>query len=85
MAEFVTDASGATCWPNLEPMVVSFSLLAEEITQVKEAMPWVRCASGNVYQIDPGEHEFYVGVERGTDRLAVSCLQVLLSHIHGQR
>jgi len=26
-------------------------------------------------QIDPGEHEFYVGVERGTDRLAVSCLQ----------
>ena len=24
-------------------------LLAEEITQVKEAIPWVRCASGNVY------------------------------------
>ena len=25
-------------------------LLAEEITQVKEAIPWVRCASGNVYR-----------------------------------
>ena len=36
MAESVTDASGATCWPNLEPMLVSFFLLAEEITQVKE-------------------------------------------------
>ena len=23
--------------------------LAEEKTQVKEAIPWVRCASGNVY------------------------------------
>ena len=38
-----------------------------------------------LYQIDPGEHEFYVGVERGTDRLAVSCLQVLISRIHGER
>jgi len=26
-------------------------------------------------QIEVGEHEFYVGVERGTTRLAVSCLQ----------
>ena len=49
MAKFVTDASGATWWPNLEPMQVAFFLLAEEITQVKEAIPWVRCASGNVY------------------------------------
>ena len=49
MTEFVTDASGATWWPNLEPMQVAFFLLAEEITQVKEAIPWVRCASGNVY------------------------------------
>ena len=48
MAKFVTDASGATWWPNLEPMQVAFFLLAEEITQVKEAIPWVRCASGNV-------------------------------------
>ena len=47
MAKFVTDASGATWWP-LEPMQVAFFLLAGEITQVKEAIPWVRCASGNV-------------------------------------
>ena len=36
-------------WPNLEPMQVAFFLLAEEITQVKESIPWVRCASGNVF------------------------------------
>ena len=48
MAKFVTDASGATWWPNLEPTQVAFFLLAEEITQAKEAIPWVRCASGNV-------------------------------------
>ena len=50
MAKFVTDASGATWWPNLEPMQVAFFLLAEEITQVKEAIPWIRCASGNVFK-----------------------------------
>ena len=49
MAKFVTDVSGATWWPNLEPMQVAFYLLAEEIAQVKEAIPWVRCASGNVF------------------------------------
>ena len=36
-----------TCWPNLEPMQVTL-YLAGEITQVKESIPWVRCASGNV-------------------------------------
>ena len=46
MAKFVTDASGATWWSNL-----AFFLLAEEITQVKEAIPWVRCASGNVSHV----------------------------------
>ena len=51
MAKFVTDASGATWWPNLEPMQVAFIVLAGEITQVKEAIPWVRCTSGNVYLI----------------------------------
>ena len=51
MSKFVTDASGATWWPNWEPMQVAFFLLAEEICQVKEAIPWVRCASGNVYKI----------------------------------
>ena len=42
VAKFVTDASGATWWPNLEPMQVAFFLLAGEITQVKETIPWVR-------------------------------------------
>ena len=48
---FVTDASGPTWWPNWESMQVAFFLLAEEITQVKEAIPWVRCASGNVFTL----------------------------------
>ena len=33
---------------NLEPMQVAIFFLAGEITQVKESIPWVRCASGNV-------------------------------------
>ena len=33
-------------------MQVAF-YLAGEITQVKESIPWVRCASGNVYDISP--------------------------------
>ena len=51
MAKFVIDTSGATWWPNLEPMQVAFFFLAEEITRVKEAIPWVRCASGNVFYV----------------------------------
>ena len=48
---FEQNTSGTTYnWPNLEPMQVAFFFLAEEITQVKEAIPWVRCASGNVYK-----------------------------------
>ena len=50
-------ASSATLWPKLEPIQVALQfgtnatgiLLAGEITQVKEAIPWVRCASGNVF------------------------------------
>ena len=41
-------ASSATWWPKLEPMQVTF-FLAGEITQVEESIPWVRCASGNVW------------------------------------
>ena len=63
VAKFVANASGAIWWPckhcttvlhpstvvpNLEPMQVAF-FLAGEITQVKESIPWVRCASDNVY------------------------------------
>ena len=50
-------ASSATLWPKLEPIQVALQfgtnatgiLLAGEITQLKEAIPWVRCASGNVF------------------------------------
>ena len=48
VAKFGTNASGATYnWSNLEPMQVAFYLAGEK-TQVKESIPWVRCASGNV-------------------------------------
>ena len=58
--QFGTNASGTTWWsnfggttynwPNLEPMQVAFvGVGVGEITQVKESVPWVRCASGNVY------------------------------------
>ena len=48
VAKFGTNASGAICWPNLALMQVAF-YLAGEITQVIDAIPWVRCASGNVF------------------------------------
>ena len=49
MVKFGTNTSGTTYnWPNLEPMQVAF-YLAGEITQVIDSIPWVRCASGNVY------------------------------------
>ena len=49
-------ASSATLWPKLEPIQVPLQfgtnatgiLLAGEITQVKEAIPWVRCASAEL-------------------------------------
>ena len=49
-------ASSATWWPKVEPIQVALQfgtnatgiLLAGEITQVKETIPRVRCASGNV-------------------------------------
>ena len=48
MVKFGTNTSGTTYnWPNLETMQVAF-YLAGKITQVKESIPWVRCASGNV-------------------------------------
>ena len=51
VVKFWTNTSGTTYnWPNLEPMQVAL-YLAGEITQVKEAIPWVRCASGNVFKI----------------------------------
>ena len=45
-------ASSATWWPKLEPMKMQVAFfLAGEITQVKESIPWVRCASGNVLDL----------------------------------
>ena len=45
-------ASSATWWQKLEPMKMQVAFfLAGEITQVKESIPWVRCASGNVFYI----------------------------------
>ena len=50
VVKFWTNTSGTTYnWPNLKPMQVAF-YLAGEITQDKESIPWVRCASGNVYR-----------------------------------
>ena len=47
VGKFATNASGAIWWSNLELMQVE-PPLAGEITQVLDALPWVRCASGNV-------------------------------------
>ena len=52
VVKLYTNTSGNTYnWPNLEPMQVAF-FVAGEITQVKESIPWVRCASGNVFRKD---------------------------------
>ena len=51
VVKFWTNTGGTTYnWPNLEPMQVAF-YLAGEITQVIDSIPWVRCASGNVFMI----------------------------------
>ena len=36
----------------MEPTQVAFLSLAEEITQVKETIPWVRCASAHKRKLD---------------------------------
>ena len=64
MAKIGTHSNCITHWPNLEPILAAspggqiqvephtngqiWPYLAGEITQVKESIPWVRCASGNV-------------------------------------
>ena len=47
-----TISSCAIWWPNLELLQVE-PPLAGEITQVLDAIPWVRCASGNVFVLAP--------------------------------
>ena len=63
VAKFATNASGAIWWPNLELMQVApsggqfYKLYKKQekwygvasLTQVIDSIPWVRCASGNVY------------------------------------
>ena len=50
VVKFWTNTSGTTYnWPNFKPLQVAL-YLAGEITQVKESIPWVRCASGNVWE-----------------------------------
>ena len=51
LARFGTSSGGSGTtynWPNLEPMQVAL-YLDGEITQVIDSLPWVRCASGNVF------------------------------------
>ena len=52
VGKFATYASGTIWWTNLQLIQVAPSggqICNWCITQVKEAIPWVRCASGNVY------------------------------------
>ena len=54
LAKSGTDSGGITWWSNfeliqVEPMQVEFYLVGE-ITQVIDSIPWVRCASGNVFE-----------------------------------
>ena len=44
---FVVPSGGHASSAKLEPMEVAF-FVAGEMTQVKESIPWVRCASGNI-------------------------------------
>ena len=57
MAKFGTNASSAILWTILQLMQIAQPgdqnwnqclFLAGEISQVNEAIPWVRCAPGNV-------------------------------------
>ena len=61
-------------WPKLEPMELAF-ILAGEITQVKEPIPWVRCASGNVYV--HGHRDFGNMHRRGYKRVHKSCTKIV--------
>ena len=52
MTKFGTNADGAIWWPNLKPIQVVplWTVLTERFTQDMKSIPWVRCASGNVYE-----------------------------------
>ena len=64
LAKFGTDAGVAT-W---------LSFLAGEISQVKESVPWVRCASGNaMHNVYIGQF-FFPSTERAQTYLKISVL-----------
>ena len=74
VAKFATNSNCITCWPDLEPVLVAspggqiltntsakneykFNIV-EKITQVLNSIPWVRCASGNVwFYVLPGDDD----------------------------
>ena len=50
VAKFVINASGAIWCPNLQPIRNQFqTILVEKFTQVMDSIPWIRCASGDVF------------------------------------
>ena len=81
IAKIGTNADCITYGPNFKPMQVAF-YLADEITQVLDAVPWVRCASGNVI-IDDHNVQFHVIVWK--DRTCqLSSDAVPAMHLHNQ-
>ena len=48
LTKFGTNSGDFTWWSNFELIQMEF-YLAVEITQVIDSLPWVRCASGNVF------------------------------------
>ena len=74
MGEIATNASGAIWWPNLELMQVE-PPVAGEIT--RDALPWVRCASGNVYNFDNAlGSQKILGTQNILGSQKLSCLRV---------
>ena len=53
MAKFTTNASSAIWWLNLQRMHVApyggQMILVKKVSQVMDSIPWVSCASGNVF------------------------------------
>ena len=89
LANFGTNSGGFTWWSNFELIIQvephtigqiwnqckwNSSYLAGEITQVIDSIPWVRCASGNVFIIYVTSQNLYI--------LLVTCNQYVLIIFH---
>ena len=69
--ELWTNTSGAAYnWRNLEPMQVAFYLAGEILSQV-ESIPWVRCASGNVWMY--GSNSWISSAKSGSSSTTDNC------------